>query len=50
VSFQFSTNADAPRATLSDEPPGFNLIDLTGGSLALRTVRFCLPKPAAEPA
>jgi len=51
VSFQFSSNADSVRATLSDEPPGFNLIDLVGGSLALRTVRFCLPKAAAaEPA
>jgi len=48
VSFQFSGAADSPRAALSDEPPGFNLIDLAGGSLALRTVRFCQPKVPAE--
>jgi 3',5'-cyclic AMP phosphodiesterase CpdA len=48
VSFQFSGNADSPRAALSDEPAGFNLIDLSAGGLALRTMRFCLPKPPAE--
>jgi 3',5'-cyclic AMP phosphodiesterase CpdA len=49
VSWQFSSNADSPRAALSEEPPGFNLIDLASGALALRTVRFCPPKPPAEP-
>jgi Icc protein len=49
VSFQFSSNADSPRAALSEEPPGFNLIDLAGASLTLRTVRFCIPNPTAEP-
>lgn len=49
VSWQFSNNADSPRAALSEEPPGFNLIDLAGGYLSLRTVRFCLPKPKPEP-
>jgi Icc protein len=48
VSFQFSGSADSPRGGLSEEPPGFNLIDLAGGSLALRTVRFCPPKAPAE--
>ncbi len=48
VSWQYSSNADSSRAALSEEPPGFNLIDLANGSLSLRTVRFCLPKPAAE--
>ena len=48
VSFQFSGSADSPRAALSEEPPGFNLIDLADGSLALRTVRFCPPKAPAE--
>jgi Icc protein len=50
VSWQYSSNADSPRAALSEEPPGFNLIDLVDGALSLRTVRFCPPKPAAEPA
>jgi 3',5'-cyclic AMP phosphodiesterase CpdA len=49
VSWQFSSNADSVRAALSEEPPGFNLIDLAGGALALRTVRFCPPRAAAEP-
>jgi Icc protein len=49
VSFQFSGNADSPRGGLSEEPPGFNLIDLAGGSLALRTVRFSTSRPTAEP-
>jgi 3',5'-cyclic AMP phosphodiesterase CpdA len=47
VSWQFSSNADSTRAALSEEPPGFNLIDLAGGGLALRTVRFCAPKASA---
>jgi 3',5'-cyclic AMP phosphodiesterase CpdA len=48
VSFQFNGSADSPRGGLSEEPPGFNLIDLTDGALALRTVRFCPPKANAE--
>jgi 3',5'-cyclic AMP phosphodiesterase CpdA len=48
VSFQFNGGADSPRGGLSEEPPGFNLIDLADGALALRTVRFCPPKAPAE--
>ncbi len=40
VSWQFSANADANKAELAQEWPGFNLIDVQEGTLAVRTVRF----------
>jgi Icc protein len=46
VSWQFSGNADSARAALSEEPPGFNLIDVQDRQVAVRTVRFPLPRPA----
>jgi 3',5'-cyclic AMP phosphodiesterase CpdA len=49
VSWQFSGNADAARAALSEEPPGFNLIDVRDRYLAVRTVRFPLPRPVEPP-
>jgi 3',5'-cyclic AMP phosphodiesterase CpdA len=49
VSWQFSGNADAARAALSSEPPGFNLIDVHDRRLAVRTVRFPLPRPVEPP-
>jgi Icc protein len=49
VSWQFSGNADSARAALSSEPPGFNLIDVHDRRLAVRTVRFPLPRPVEPP-
>lgn len=46
VSWQFSGNADAGKAALGEEPPGFNLIDVEDRRLRLRTVRFAPPPPA----
>jgi len=52
VSWQFSANADAAKAAVSHEPPGFNLIDVEERALRVRTVRFpppALPAQAAAP-
>jgi 3',5'-cyclic AMP phosphodiesterase CpdA len=40
VCWQYAGGADAAKAALSDEPPGFNLIDVTKSQLSVRTVRF----------
>jgi Icc protein len=48
VSWQFSGNADAARAALSSEPPGFNLLDVHDRKVAVRTVRFPLPRPVEQ--
>jgi Icc protein len=45
VCWQYAGGIDAAKAALSDEPPGFNLIDVTDSQLTVRTVRF----PAASP-
>lgn len=49
VSWQFSGNADAAKAAVSDELPGFNLIDVEDRRLRLRTVRFSLPQAGGQP-
>lgn len=49
VSWQFSANADAARAALGEESPGFNLIDVEERTLRLRTVRFALPAEKTAP-
>jgi Icc protein len=49
VSWQFSGNTDSARAALSEELPGFNLIDVNDRHVAVRTVRFPLPPPAEPP-
>ena len=46
VGWQYSANTDTAKATLSDELPGFNLIDVTDRRVSLRTVRFPAPHPA----
>ncbi len=40
VCWQYSGNADATKAEISDELPGFNLIDLEDSQIRIRTVRF----------
>ncbi len=45
VCWQYSGNADAAKAEISDELPGFNLIDLEDSQIRIRTVRF---SPAPE--
>jgi Icc protein len=43
VSWQFSANTDSAKAAVSDELPGFNLIDVEERNLRVRTVRFAPP-------
>lgn len=45
VGWQHSGNTDTQKATLSEELPGFNLIDVQDRRLSLRTVRFPAPQP-----
>jgi len=45
VCWQYAGASDAAKSALSDEPPGFNLIDVANTQLSVRTVRF----PAASP-
>ena len=40
VCWQFSGNANAAKAELSDEKPGFNLIDVSDEQILVRTVRY----------
>ena len=40
VSWQFSGNADASKGEVSDEPPGFNLIDISEEGIRTQTIRF----------
>jgi len=42
VCWQFSGNADAAKAELSDEPPGFNVIDVSDEQVVVRTVHHQL--------
>jgi Icc protein len=46
VCWQYAGGGDAAKSALSDEPPGFNLIDVAKAQLAVRTVRFAAASPA----
>jgi hypothetical protein len=48
VSWQHAGAADAAKAAISEESPGFNLIDVAKAQLSVRTVRF--PAATAEDA
>jgi Icc protein len=50
VSWQFAANADAAKAAIGDELPGFNLIDVEDRRLRLRTVRFAPPPDSDQAA
>jgi Icc protein len=45
VCWQYAGGADAAKSALSDEPPGFNLIDIGKSQLSVRTVRFPVASP-----
>jgi Icc protein len=47
VSFQYSGNSDASKEELSEEQPGFNLIDIGDHQVKVRTIRFAPPSPGA---
>jgi Icc protein len=45
--WQYEGNTDSAKAAISAEAPGFNLIDLAGSQVSVRTVRFAVAPPAA---
>ncbi len=45
TSFQFKANFDSSHAELSEEQPGFNIIDVSKDQLNIRTVRYTTAEP-----